>query len=134
MYLRRSLSLPIAALVAPSLALASTQTDLISQIAGLFYIVVGLALVAAFLMMGTGMIMWLVRLGTDLNYRDRAIHVMEWAVATLFGLVLVLGVVEFIQTHTSATLYLLSVCIVCLIGWLLVTSDLFSGGHDEEDH
>ena len=118
--------------LAPSLALASTTTDLISQIAGLFYVVVGLAVVAAFLMMGAGTIMWVVRLGTDQNYRDDAIHLMEYSVATLFTLALVLGVVEFVQTHTSITLYILSIAIILLLIWFAATSGLFAGGGEEE--
>ncbi|MDR3571559.1 MAG: hypothetical protein P4L81_05215 [Candidatus Pacebacteria bacterium] len=122
--------------LSPSLAFASTETDLIAQIAGLFYVVVGLALVAAFLQMGAGLMMWVVRLGTDNSPRDVAIHRMEYAVATLFTLVLVLGVVEFIQTHLSQTLYILSVGLIGLFAWLVITSGAFSGGGEEkkEDH
>ncbi len=119
--------------VAPGVALASTTTDLLSQLAGLFYIIVGLALVMSFLLMGAGIIMWAVRLGTDNNYRDNAIHVMEWSVATLFTLVLVLGVVEFVQTHTSTVLYILSIAIILLFAWLVVTSGLIGGGAKEEE-
>lgn len=118
----------------PSVALASTTTNLVSQIAGLFYIVVGLALTAAFLLMGAGTVMWIVRLGTDQQYRDYAITVLEWSVATLFTLILVLGVVEFVQTHTSATLYILSVAIILLLAWLVVTSGLLSGEGEEKKH
>ena len=121
------------ALLFPALALASTTTALVSQIAGLFYIIVGLTLVAAFLMMGAGIIMWIVRLGTDNTYRNDAIHIMEWAVATLFTLILVLGVVEFVQTHTSTTLYIIGIAIILLVIWIVVTSGLFSGGGEKEE-
>lgn len=121
------------ALAAPSFAFASTTTDLISQLAGLFYIIVGLALVAALLLMSAGLIMWIIRLGTSPTYRDEAITYMEWGVATLFTLIVVLGIVEFIQTHTSTTLYILSVCIILLVIWMVVTSGLLSGGGGGED-
>lgn len=120
------------AVLAPSLAFASTTTDLVSQIAGLLYIIVGLALTVSVLMMVGGIIMWILRLGTSPTYRDGAIRLMEWSIATLFTLVLVLGVVEFIQTHTSLTLYILSIVILLLFVWLLATSGILSGGGSEK--
>ncbi len=137
MNLRISLRLfPFLLGLTPALAFASGQTDLISQIAGLFYIVVGLGLVASFLLMGTRILLWIIRLGTEHNHRDQAIHIMEWSVATLFTVILILGVVEFVQTHTSATLYLLSVGIILRLAWLVITAGVFSGGADEkkEEH
>lgn len=130
--MRTVTAVSLAMLFAPSLALASSTTDLVSQLAGLFYIVVGLALTAAILMMIGGIIMWIVRLGTSNTYRDEAIHLMEWAVATLFTLILVLGVVEFVQTHTSTTLYLLSIAIILLLAWLVITSGVFSGDGEKK--
>lgn len=121
------------ALLAPSFALASTTTDLLSQLAGLFYIVVGLALVAAILLMIGGVIVWLLRFGTTNTFRDDAIRIMEWAVATLFTLVLVLGAVEFVQTHTSETLYILAICIILLLAWLVITSGIISGGGEKKE-
>jgi predicted small integral membrane protein len=126
-------ALPLALVLAPSLALASTTTNVISQIAGLFYIVVGLTVVVATLLMLGGIGMWIVRLGTDETYRNEAIKMMEWAVATLFTLILILGVVEFVQTHTSITLYILSIAIIILLIWVIVTSGLFSGGDGEKE-
>ncbi|HEV3245407.1 MAG TPA: hypothetical protein VG102_03540 [Candidatus Paceibacterota bacterium] len=131
---RRLASLLAPALAfAPSIVLASTTTDVVSQIAGLFYIVVGLALTLSILMMGGGIIMWIVRFGTDQTYRTDAIHLMEWGVATLFTLILVLGVAEFVQTHTSATLYILSIAIILLVVWLFATSGVFSGEGKEKE-
>ena len=121
------------ALALPSFAFASTTTDLVSQLAGLFYIIVGLTLVVAFLLMVGGTVMWIIRFGTSNNYRDTAIHLMEWGVATLFTLILVLGVVEFVQTHTSATLYILGVAIILLVIWIVATSGLLSGGGEKEE-
>lgn len=133
---RATTYLALCAFFAPALAFASTTTDLVSQLAGLFYIIVGLALVAAFLLMGAGTIMWVVRFGTDETYRSQAITMMEWAVATLFTLVLVLGVVEFIQSHTSTVLYLIALCIIVLVIWVVATSGLLTGGGGEsgEEH
>lgn len=121
----------------PTLAFASTTTDLVSQLAGLFYIIVGLAVAASVLLMGGGFIMWIARLGTWPTYRDDAIRLMEWGVATLFTLIVVLGIVEFIQTHTSLTLYIVSVVVIVLVIWIIITSGLlsegFGGGKKEEE-
>src|ERR1700734_1126070 len=88
----------------PSLASASATTDVISQLAGLFYLIVGFALTMAILLMAGGIILWIARFDTWPTYRDEAIGYMEWGVATLFTLILVLGLVEFVQTHTQTTL------------------------------
>lgn len=125
---------PILALaLCPSLVFASSTTDVVTQLAGLFYLVVGLTLVMAILFMAAGGILWAFRLGTDENYRDEAIRYMEWGVATLFTLILVLAVVEFIQTHTQTTLYIIGLIIIILVIWLVITSGLFEGGGKEDD-
>jgi len=122
------------ALMAPSVVLASSTTDLISELAGLFYIIVGLTLVASFLFMMAGFAMWCIRLGTFPTYRDDGIKMMEWGVATLFTLILVLGVVEFIQWHTETVLYILGLLIIVLVIWLIATSGVLSGGgHEKEE-
>ena len=109
---------PFAIAAVPTLAFASSTTDFLSEVAGLFYIVVGIVLVASILMMLAGLLAWFRGLGTSGNvYRDRAIKIMQWGVATLFTLVLILGVVEFVQTHTSATLYVIGVAIIILVLW-----------------
>jgi len=120
-------------LALPAVALASSTTDFVSELAGLFYVIIGLTLVAAFLFMAAGVIMWLIRLGTSPTYRDDAIRMMEWGVATLFALVLVLAVVEFIQRHTEATLYIIGIAIILLLIWLVVTSGVFEGGKKDEE-
>lgn len=119
-------------LLTPLPALASTTTDLISQLAGLFYIVIGLAVSVSCLLMFGGFVMWLARLGTYPTHRDDAIRIMEWGVATLFTVILVLGAVEFVQTHTSVVLYSIVIAIVLLVGWLIATS-VGSGSEKKEE-
>jgi hypothetical protein len=123
----------ILALCLPSLALASTTTNVIDQIAGLFYLIVGLTVTVSVLLMLAGIALWLSRLGTFPTYRDEAIVIMEWAVATLFTLIIVLAVVEFIQTHTATMLYILSIGIILLVLWFVASSGIFSGGHAKEE-
>jgi len=125
--------LPLAILLTPALAFASTTTDLISQLAGLFYIIVGLTLVMSLILMMGGTLAWAIRLGTFPTYRDDALTVIEYGVSTMFVLVVILGIVEFVQTHTSATLYVLSIVIAGLVLWLAVTSELFGGGAEKEE-
>ena len=60
--------------------------DLTTVIA-IFNILVGLMLVMSILMLMGGLGTWYVRLGTSPTYRDEAIKMMQWGVATLFVLV-----------------------------------------------
>lgn len=120
-------------MLAPWLALASTTTDLVSQLAGLFYIIVGLTLTASILLMVGGTIIWAIRFGTYPTFRTEGIKLMEWGVATLFTLILVLGVVEFVQTHTSTALYIISTAIILLLAWLIITSGVLSGDGEKKE-
>ena len=123
----------IATFALPSLAFASTTTDILSQVSGLFYIVVGLAVVMAVLLMAAGIILWVARFGTDETYRDQAIKIMEWAVATLFTLILVLGVIEFIQSHSAIVLYIIGIAIIVVLIWFILTSGIFAGGGKKDE-
>jgi predicted small integral membrane protein len=125
--------LPILALASPSAVFASSTTDFITQFAGLFYIIVGLTLVASILLMVGGISMWFVRLGTADTYRDEAIEIMEWGIATLFTLILVLGVVEFIQRHTQTVLYIIGIAVILLVIWLVITSGALKGGGEKKE-
>lgn len=78
-------------LFAPQLALAQT----ISQMIGLFNILVGLMLVSAFLAMCGGFIVYLVRMGN--NNRDEGLNYMMWGVTILFVLIILLAVVQLVQ-------------------------------------
>jgi hypothetical protein len=133
MTMRRVPLISILLYVLPSLAFASTTTDILSQVSGLFYIIVGLAVVMAVLLMGAGIILWAARLGTDETYRDQAIDLMEWGVATLFTLILVLGIVEFIQSHSAIVLYIIGVCIIIVLIWFILTSGIFVFGKGKKE-
>jgi uncharacterized membrane protein len=123
-----------ATLAAPSLAFASTSTDTLAWLAGLFNIFVGGMFVIACIIFMGGLVMWAVRLGVWPSNRDEAIHVMQWGVSTLFTLIVLLGIVEYIENNTETALKILGVIIVILIIWIVIKSGLFSGGGEEKEH
>ncbi len=106
----------------------------LSTIVGLFNIIVGLMLVAAILVMGGGLALWYVRLGPSPSYRDEAIHAMEWAVAILFVLVVLLYIAQFVQTHMALTMMLIAVTVAAAIAYFVATEVLANKGEEEEHH
>lgn len=123
--------LPLLTLLSPSLALAQVNTT--SQIAGLFNIFVGLLLTVAMLTYAVGLIMWFVRLGTWPTYRTEAIKIMEWSVAQLFVLVVLLAIVQFFQRHPQAAMYVLSFIVV--VGIIAMAIYIAShSGEEKEEH
>lgn len=111
--------------LAPGVAFAQT----LSAWAGLFYIMVGLMLVAAFLLYGGGLILWVVRLNTFPTNRDFAIRILEWAVAVLFVLILLLAIVQFTQNNVRTILIILALILVFIIARVVATS----GGSSKEE-
>ena len=103
------------------------------QVVGLFNIFVGLMLTVSMLLMGAGILMWGVRLGTWPTYRTEAIGLMEWANSILFTLILLLLVSQFVQQHTAAAVFVLGLIIIGVIAWLAVKASQEATAH-EEDH
>lgn len=123
------LALTLATALLPTIASA----QILSRVAGVFHMIVGLMLVAAFLLYGTGMIMWFVRLGSWPSYRDEAITILEWAVAVMFTLVAVLIAVRLIQVHIAAASFLFGIVVVLAVIWLIIKVTSQSG-EEEGDH
>jgi len=69
------------------------------QVAELFNIFVGLVLTMSILIYFGGLGMYFSRLGTWPNNRDVAIKIMEWGVAVLFVLIVILTVVQYFQRY-----------------------------------
>ena len=90
----------------------------ITQVVGLFNIFVGLMLTLSVLLMGAGILMWIIRLGTWPTYRDEALVLMEWAVGILFTLILLLLLSQFVQQHTAAAVFILGLIIIGVLVWL----------------
>jgi len=105
------------ALFFPSLASA----QVLSQIAGLFNILVGLMLVAAFLLFFGGVAMWASRLGTYPTYREDAIKLMQWGVTVLFVLAVGLAITQFVQNHAGLATFLFGIGISIILGWFILT-------------
>lgn len=121
-------ALTFLAIASPALASAQTFTRAI----GVFNIFVGLMLTVAILTFGTGFVVWIVRLGTWPTYRTEAVKIMEWAVAILFVLVILLGIVQFFQYHPHAAVYVASFIVIVLILAAVIYVMTHSGGEKEE--
>lgn len=106
----------------------------LATIVGLFNIMVGLMLVVSALLMCGGFILWYVRLGTFPSYRDDAINIMQWGVAILFVLVVLLGVAQFVQTHTALVMMLIGALIAAGVVYVIATSVTASNGEHKEEH
>ena len=91
----------------------------IGSLFGLFDLVAGLLLVAAILTFGGGLATYFGRLG--LAVREESILTLEWGVRLLFVLVLMLGLVQYVQNHTAVVLELLAILILIGLGYLALT-------------
>ncbi len=127
--MKRSALAIIAVVLVPGIVSAQT----LSAVAGVFNIFIGLMLVTAFLLFFGGLVVWFIRLGTSPTHRDEAISIMEWAVAVLFILVVLLAIAQFIQNHTAVASTVLGFIIVGLVAWLIFTV-LTAEGPSEEKH
>ena len=83
------------AVVTPTPAEALTFVS----VSELFNIFVGLMLTAALLLFFGGLWVYFSRLGTWPNNRDEALKIMEWGVAVLFTLIILLAIVQFFQRY-----------------------------------
>jgi hypothetical protein len=126
-------SLQIASLTAATLLLPMVASaQVLTRVAGVFNIIVGLMLVAAILTYGTGMILWFTRLGVWPSHRDEAIGILEWSVAILFMLVVLLGFVHFVQKYAVAASFVFGVIIVLAVIWFILT--IATAGESEDEH
>ncbi len=117
-------------LVLPSIASAETT---FTQAIGIFNIFVGIMLTVALLTYGLGFILWVVRLGTWPTYRTEAIRVMEWSVAIIFILVLLLAIVQFFQLHPREAAWAVSIIVGVIVIWIILYLAAHSGGGKKKD-
>jgi hypothetical protein len=101
------------------------------DIFGLFNIFIGVMLVAAILAYVTGLIVWIVRLGTIA--RVEGIHIMEWGVVILFVLVVLLAIVQYFTSHPQAVTMLIAGIIAIFVGWIVIQVMKGSGGEKKEE-
>ena len=104
----------------------------LSQVVGLFHIVVGLLLTFTLGIFAAGVGIYFARLNTWPSYRDMSIKVMIWGVTMLFILILFVALVQFIQRHTAIALSIIGV--IAILGVLLLIATVMkpkSGGGGE---
>ncbi len=103
----------------------------LTQFVGLFNIFAGLMLTASLLLMGVACVMWVARLGTSPTHRDDALTLMQWAIAVLFTLIVLLFLVQYIQRHTATAMYVIGFLIIGVVIWGVVFAAKDLGGHEE---
>lgn len=121
------LAAPIFVLLVPAFANALTLV----QVAELFNIFVGLMLTVGILIYIAGLGVYFSRLGTWPNHRDKAIKIMEWGIAVLFVLIVILIVVQHFQRYPMVAS--IAVAGLILLVALVIGVYVFrSGGEGEE--
>ncbi|MBI5003636.1 hypothetical protein HZC00_00905 [Candidatus Kaiserbacteria bacterium] len=105
------LSMPLWAAVVPYMA--NAQTASVSEVVGLFNIIVGFMFVAAVTIFVGGIIAYAVDFGNQ--ERLIGVHLMEWGVAILFVLVVFLGVVQFLQSHQGVTNIIVAMIVIVAV-------------------
>lgn len=126
--MRKALLVSALAILTPGIASA----QVLSSIAGLFNIMAGLMLVAAFLLFFGGGAMWFTRLGTSPTYRNDAINLMKWAVVVLFVLAILLFLVQFVQQHAAVAAFIVGVVVVGLVLWVIFS--VATGPKADKEH
>lgn len=124
----RSFFMPLVVLLVPGLAHAQA----LSQVAGLFNILVGLMLVAAFLAYFGGLAAWFARLGAWPTNRDEAIRIMQYGVVILFVLAVFLALSQFIQEHAALAAFVVGVVVIGLLMWFILS--VATAKSEEEEH
>lgn len=104
----------IAFMPSPALAFSFVQA------LGLFHIVFGLLLTFTLLIFGTGLVVYLARFNTWPSHREAAIVILEWGVAMLFMLVVLLAIVNFFQNHSAIALPILAFIIVVIVAIIII--------------
>ncbi|QQG37738.1 MAG: hypothetical protein HYS26_03890 [Candidatus Kaiserbacteria bacterium] len=109
----------------------------VPQLLGLFYLFVGLFLVAILLTFAAGFFVYLARLGTWPTHRETAIRVLEWAVTMAFVLIVLLGLVRLFHWYTQQALFVLGVLLIGAMAVVILRTAAApkkkkEGGRDDE--
>ena len=100
-------------------AFAHAQTATISQVVGLFNVAVGVMFAIAVTTFFGGLISYVVYFG---NFeREKGVGIMEWGVSILFVLVVLLGIVGFLQNHAGVTNVIAGLIVVVAVAWVVFT-------------
>lgn len=109
-----------AVFIVPSAASAMTLVKFF----GFLNILVGLFLTLALILYGAALIVYFTRFGCP--NRMEALDLVEWAIAILFILIVLLGIVQYFQSHPTNMVYVIGVILFILIVWLIIYA--YSGG------
>lgn len=101
---------PMVLTLVPAVAFAQS----IARALGYLDIFIGLFLAVSIVMFVGAFIVYLVRYGTA--HREEMFEYMHWSIAILFVISVLLALIHFFQSHTSAVIYL-----VGIIAFLLIT-------------
>ena len=101
-----------------------------TQLLAFFNLFVGVMLTISIVLFIGGFLMYLVRLGTWPTYREEAVEVMKWGVSTLFTLVVILAIQQFLLNHLLVAVVIGALIILYFIFWLYMQGS--SGGEKKE--
>jgi hypothetical protein len=101
------------------------------QVLGILNVFVGLFLTSSILLFGTGLVVWLSRLGTV--SRNLGVQFMEWGVVSLFVLVVMLGIVKLVEKHTTAVAYGIGFIILIIIAGFILNATQGKGKEEKEE-
>lgn len=90
------------------------------QVLSLFHVATGLLLTFVMLIFCTGVFVYYARLGTWPSHRDYAIKILEWSVALLSILIILLALLRFFQIYTHTALVILAVIILLVVAIFIV--------------
>ena len=87
------------------------------QFFGFLNIFVGLFLTVAIILYGAACIVYFTRFGCP--NRDESLELIEWALTILFLLIVILGIVQYFQSHPGAMMYIIGVVVFVFVVWFL---------------
>ncbi len=102
------------------------------QFLNLFNIFIGLYLTATLMMFGVSLIVYFARLGTWPSHRDTAVKGMEWGVAMLFVLVVLVAIVQLFERHAVIATTILALIILAAVVIAIVLSVASSKGEEKK--
>lgn len=105
----------------------------IVQIINLFNVFVGLYLTATLLVFFGSFIMYLARLGTYPTYRESAIRGMEWGVAMLFVLIVLLAIVQLFERRPDVATTIFALAAIVAAIFAVISSAVANAAKRNED-
>ena len=101
------------------------------QILNLFNMFIGLFLTASILIFFGGLIGYFTRLGSWPSNRDETLKIMQWAVAMLFVLVVLVAIVQAFEEHTLGAMIVLAAIIIVVVVIKVIQVFMADAGGEE---